>query len=195
MTAVWNFIKTNIIPLFQSLAGVYLAVVKKEIELLSTLWSNVLLPALQAAWRFIQANILPVLQQAADKVITALGPALQWLKNSIIDPLAGSFGGMGAAIQDVIRWLKSASTTIDSLKLPSWLTPGSPTPFEMGLRGIGDAMHDLSGSKLPAFQTSLNLRGTEQPASQSGLEIDYVRLGNEVARSMVSALLTTGAVG
>ena len=195
LTAVWNFIKINIIPLFQALAGVYLAIVKKEIEILSALWSNVLLPALQSVWKFIQANILPVLQQAADKVSKALGPALQWLKNSIIDPLTGSFGRIGGAIQNVIGWLRTAKSTIDSLSLPSWLQPGSPTPFEMGLRGIGSAMQDLSGTKLPTFRASLDIQGEPATAQSGRLDIDYARLGSEVARSMVNALLTTGAIG
>jgi hypothetical protein len=27
--------------------------------------------------------------------------------------------------------------------IPRWLRPGSPTPFEVGLRGIGDALSDI----------------------------------------------------
>ena len=31
------------------------------------------------------------------------------------------------------------------MELPDWLKPGSPTPFEMGLRGISDALDELYG--------------------------------------------------
>jgi hypothetical protein len=41
--------------------------------------------------------------------------------------------------------------------LPAWLTPGSPTPFEMGLRGISSAMDTLSKKSLPEFNTGFNL--------------------------------------
>jgi hypothetical protein len=52
-------------------------------------------------------------------------------------------------VQDVVGWLNNLATKINNLTLPDWLTPGSPTPFEMGLRGISDAMKGLSGVALP----------------------------------------------
>ena len=36
--------------------------------------------------------------------------------------------------------------TLRNLKLPDWLTPGSPTPLEMGIHGINDALGDLIGT-------------------------------------------------
>ena len=41
-------------------------------------------------------------------------------------------------------------------KLPSWLTPGSPTPFELGLRGISSAMDTLSKKSLPEMNMGFN---------------------------------------
>ena len=29
--------------------------------------------------------------------------------------------------------------------MPDWLTPGSPTPFELGLRGIASALKEVNG--------------------------------------------------
>ena len=46
---------------------------------------------------------------------------------------------------------------LEGIKLPAWLTPGSPTPFELGLRGIGEAMGELVDLRLPDLQAGLNL--------------------------------------
>lgn len=52
------------------------------------------------------------------------------------------------AVSNTIDWFKQRWDSIRDIKLPDWLTPGSPTPFELGLRGIADAiegMPDLGG--------------------------------------------------
>jgi hypothetical protein len=51
---------------------------------------------------------------------------------------------------------------IDKAKsLPDWLIPGSPTPFETGLRGIGSAVRSM-----PNLGQALNVSG---PSTGSGL--------------------------
>lgn len=52
-------------------------------------------------------------------------------------------------------WLTSLITLFSQLsgiQLPDWLIPGSPTPLEMGLRGILDAVHQLSVVEIPKLQ-------------------------------------------
>jgi len=79
-----------------------------------------------------------------------------------MDLMAGGARGVAGAVQwakDQIRNLRDALDGLGTLDLPDWLTPGSPTPFETGLRGIADAiggMPDLSlgfggGMGLPAL--------------------------------------------
>jgi hypothetical protein len=51
--------------------------------------------------------------------------------------------------------------------LPKWLQPGSPTPFEMGLRGISSAMDALSSKSLPKFQTGLDVNQSVTSVSDS----------------------------
>jgi hypothetical protein len=45
--------------------------------------------------------------------------------------------------QDKINAVKSA---LSGLSVPSWLNPGSPTPLELGIRGIAAAMQELNAS-------------------------------------------------
>jgi hypothetical protein len=75
------------------------------------------------------------------------------------------FGDLGTAISGVVNgalaWLQEALSKVkgwlDGITLPWWLKPGSPTPFEMGLRGIGTALDDLSNTRLPDFNAKVNL--------------------------------------
>lgn len=71
----------------------------------------------------------------------------------------GGIDSLRAGIQPVIDAFQSMQNSIGSLddNLPDWLRPGSPTPLELGLRGINNAMGDLSGGELPALEAGLDL--------------------------------------
>jgi hypothetical protein len=49
---------------------------------------------------------------------------------------------------------------IKNIKLPAWMTPGSPTPWELGLLGVGDAMKQLARTEMPAFASALELQAS-----------------------------------
>lgn len=46
-------------------------------------------------------------------------------------------------IQRVKDWIDNLRDALGRVSLPDWLTPGSPTPFEVGLRGIASALKDI----------------------------------------------------
>ncbi len=148
---VWSFISTVLIPIFLGIADVSTAVVGTAIRALAGLWQKVLWPALKKIWKFIQEKILPVLQRIADKVMEVVGPALQWLKDNVIVPLIGPFNNIKELIGNVVENMHKLAEKIRNLELPDWLTPGSPTPFEIGLRGIVRAMGDLNRIELPSL--------------------------------------------
>ena len=60
------------------------------------------------------------------------------------------------AVANAVGWLidkwddmkRAARDAINAI--PSWLRPGSPTPFELGLRGIGDALSDIDLGQMGA---------------------------------------------
>jgi len=68
-----------------------------------------------------------------------------------------AFDGIVNQIKGAIDWVVKLASTFLKIKLPSDLTPGSPTPFEMGLRGINNAMGALTTKSLPDMQAGLNL--------------------------------------
>jgi hypothetical protein len=62
-------------------------------------------------------------------------------------------------IKSIADKIQALIDKLRNLKLPDWLDPGSPTPFELGLRGIADAMADLNRTHLPAFSMQLAMAG------------------------------------
>ena len=100
------------------------------VQALAALWTEVLLPALKAIW---------------DYLVNKLGPAFKWFKDTIIDPVANALKvGIGGALDWVLGKLTTFKEWLGKIKLPDWLTPGSPTPFETGLRGIADALGSVN---------------------------------------------------
>jgi TP901 family phage tail tape measure protein len=78
---------------------------------------------------------------------------LKWVENltRMIESLTAAMD----VARGVIEWFKGAWDTLTNIQLPDWMKPGSPTPFEMGLRGITDAMTDLARLGVPTLETAL----------------------------------------
>ncbi len=115
-------------------------------------------------WAFNQAGIA-----ARQLVVIVLGVALQiiawWerVKTAAKQLAAIVLGAMleiGSAVNGAITWVqglwdsikgfwewlqgKVFSFQINLPKIPDWMIPGSPTPFELGIRGIHRALDDLA---------------------------------------------------
>jgi hypothetical protein len=123
---VWAFLEDNILPVLAGVADVLEAVLGKAVEALAGLWQNVLLPAFKAVGDWITNKAAPVFNKLGD----ALTP-IKELINKVVE-----------ALKKFAEWLRN-------IKLPDWLTPGSPTPFEEGLRGISEVMDDITKKKMP----------------------------------------------
>lgn len=188
----WGGIQTKLTTLWGQLQPVF-AAIKQWLEInipialqtLSTFWTTVLLPAIQAVWTWLSGTLFPFLSAVANLIGTVLGlavrilaglwtnvlwPALRkvidWMETKlmpVIKPIADFFKDKFVkaleAVKKIIEGVTSAiNKLIEKLKeveLPDFLTPGSPTPFETGLRGIHAALLDLNRFSLPAFATSL----------------------------------------
>ena len=81
--------------------------------------------------------------------------------------IKNAFSGIGVAIDWVIAKINNLKTALFSIKLPPHLTPGSPTPFEIGLDGIAGAMgkvseasHKMASSIREAGETNRENIGT-----------------------------------
>ncbi len=205
LTGVWNALQ----PVLQALWIWLQENIPPALQFLSDVWNNVLLPAITAVWSFVSTYLLPLLGALANLIEAALEvalkalagliieivvpaltsiwstvseklrPVLEWLRDNALPPIRSAFEGIGNAIRGVIRWVNDLADKLRNLRLPDWLTPGSPTPFETGLRGIAEAMRELSAAELPHLNVGLARAG-----SGYGTAIDYDRLGSAVASAV-----------
>lgn len=84
--------------------------------------------------------------------------------------LTGVFDGMTKTTRDWGDALRDL-TGIPMIQLPDWLTPGSPTPLEIGIRGVTDALGDLRQAQSNTFN-NYNLTIHSQ-ATRENLEADF----------------------
>jgi len=154
LETVWAFIQNNIMPLFEALANLTSAVVGAQVSALAGIFQNVLMPAMSAVWAFIREKIIPIFTDASDAARDTLGPALDWL-SGLLGPLEDAFKGIKSAIKSVVDWINRLADRIRNLDVPDWMRPGSPTPLELGLRGIAGAMSQLARVQIPQFSAEL----------------------------------------
>ena len=169
---VWGFIQQDLIPLFEAVWALLEVAGGLAITALTGYWENVLQPGLEVVWAFIQDKVIPIFEEIwgfitgtfmpalgelAGEMEGPLSDAFQWLKDKVLDPVRGAFDHISEAVQGVIGWIGGLTEKLRNIQLPAWLTPGSPTPFELGLRGIGAALAELERTRLPEFSAQLNI--------------------------------------
>lgn len=177
---VWQWISTNLIPLFTAVGNLVGVVVKQRFELMVAVWKNVLIPVLQAMWQFIQDNFMPVLRS---------------LGSYVGGVLSAAFKGLTTIIQIITGLVKKLTEVFSSMTLPKWLTPGSPTPLEMGLRGVADATKQVVRSGLPNIMSG-GFSGTFSTAAVGGgapviniiVQSDGVTDDSDIARKIAGAI-------
>jgi hypothetical protein len=140
LQAVWSFIQANVLPLIIALAGLIEAVLGVALTAVAGLIQNIVIPAMQKMGDWVQKNLMPAISSLASWLNTKLAPA---------------FSAISGAIQTIIGWIQNLTKKFENITLPDWLTPGSPTPFEMGLRGIDKELSGIAKSSLPSFSVGL----------------------------------------
>jgi hypothetical protein len=178
LNAVWTFIQTYILPIFQDAISIMEKITTIVGTAFAGFWDKVLKPALETAWKYFNENILPILQKVMEFIRDELGPKVQWLADNVFTPLANTLSG---AVASALNWLHDKLTKIkgflDKFKLPDWLTPGSPTPFELGIRGISDALSELNRIALPQFNANISGLGSLSPAYGNSTTMNTTSIG------------------
>jgi hypothetical protein len=176
------------------------------------------------------ANLGPamlMMQDAWDRIVTAFGGAPEemepldvalWALQAVLDAVvialqavAVLFQGAAWAVEElakvvdtlVKKWeeAKTALSGWTDIKLPDWMTPGSPTPLEMGLRGINSEMGGLvaGANRLsPALGFDSNfaaIEGMNQRLSQTAALLERIRGGNTIGLTLNMAGAGAGAAG
>lgn len=126
---------------------------------MTDLWDNKLKPIFEAVKEWFQTNI--------PKALEALKTFWENKIMPVVDGIKGAFDGIGKAIEGVIDWVEDLIEKFKNIEIPDWLTPGSPTPFEMGLRGITSAMKTMNRTALPEFTAQMSMNGVTNPTTGS----------------------------
>lgn len=167
LQTVWSFIQTSVLPIFRRVGTFLSTTLSNAITTVAGFFEGVFKGALDAVWGFIQGNVLPILEELADFVTGQFSKSMDTGKG-LIDGLRDTFENVVDAIRRATDWINRLADRIDNLELPPWLTPGSPTPFEMGLRGINAAMQELNRTALPSFAQNMNNVAALQMATSPG---------------------------
>lgn len=116
-----------------------------------------------------------------------------FLKSKFVSGVRGAFAGIAAAIdgitraiKDVIKWFAELPAAI-----PPWLIPGSPTPFEIGLRGISSELDNISKATMPNLTggVSASMGGADNGAASemAGIRDEIRFLVRTLPRAIANA--------
>ena len=158
LQAIWEFISVTLMPIWEELAEMLGVFVPLASETLVLLWNNALMPAMQAIWDFVKNK---------------LGPIWEWFKQSVIDQLVDSLMSIVSQFERLIYWVGKAKKALEDFSLPEILTPGSPTPFEWGLRGINEQMNLLANDSIPQFNNAMQQTGNTTVNAQKTINQNF----------------------
>lgn len=139
---IWDFLSTYVFPILKAVADVIMAVLGVAFKAWAGIMQNVVIPMLERLWNWIETYVLPVIKKLSDWLTEKLKPAFEFISKEI---------------SGVVAWLEVLAYRLSRMKLPDWMTPGSPTPWEIGLWGINDALKAVARVQLPQLSASLGL--------------------------------------
>jgi len=127
-------------------------------------WNQIQTKLFQLAMDAMHKAVMDVVAKMSAKFMEFRNRAINtW--NSISSAFRSVFSGIAnyatsvfksiiSGIGSVIDAVDALITSLGNIVFPDELTPGSPTPFEMGLRGITKAMDILSKQSIPELNHS-----------------------------------------
>jgi len=125
-TTAWHALQT----MSETVVNAIYAVITSVLELIATAMGTSL-TEIGATWdsnfKKLGAAVAPYMQIAQDTVTTS------------IHVITDAFGEIAGAINTAISAVKDFINAASKIKVPSLITPGSPTPLELGMRGIAEA--------------------------------------------------------
>jgi hypothetical protein len=138
-----------------------------------SLWFDTKLEEIHMAWTLLMENIKLKMSEVALWLNTKVTEIQTWATNawnSIWLAFQTAFQAIlnfaTSVFQGVINWINNTITAVKNLiaaladiVLPDELQPGSPTPFEIGIRGITSAINELNRTALSDMRANLSMIG------------------------------------
>lgn len=139
-----DYMGSEVIPIIQILTDKHMADWNKTITATQDLLDNGVFPALQNIADFITGTAI-----AAWDAITSASLT----QNPVLNDLATAFKNIAKWVDDCTSAFRKWIDTASKIKVPSLVTPGSPTPLETGLRGIAAGASEATKSIQEMFAT------------------------------------------
>jgi hypothetical protein len=175
LTGVWEFLSGTLWPLFETVSGFMRDVFAANVRVLAGVWTEVLYPALEDVWGLLAESLQPTFETIERLLSGAFMTAVERVSSFFKNDLTAAFAGVVEWVGRLIDILEELRKKYQEVKPPAALTPGSPTPFEMGIRGIVDAVDELARVSLPKLQAEFAATG-QQSGRAYGADAHAARL-------------------
>lgn len=172
LRVVRSFVVDVFLPAFIAVYRFFTTLFLTGLRVLGAIFTSLVLPVLRSVAKVLGIDLNPAFK-GLHSVVDGAFPVLKNLGAFFGDVLLKALLGIVMALQEGTKNLDNMTNALNNLKLPPWLTPGSPTPWEVGLWGIGDALESLNDTHLPTFNDQLQL----QPA---GVGLGETKIGTGV---------------
>lgn len=122
-----------------------------------------------ADWQLLLDTILLTWSNMWRDAITAITDAVTII-SSTLSPLVYAFDMISEAVERLVNWFWGLVEVLNRVVIPGDLQPGSPTPFETGLRGAADAMAELAKQVNPLDTALAELNRNALSSASAALE-------------------------
>lgn len=146
LTDLWD---NKLKPIFEKLKEWLTVDLPNGIKTLSGWWTDTLIPAIE--------RVQTIFTNISDFINNTFVGAIDWLKTTFQNLGDSISSGLNSALFWLEDKLNAIGAFLDGFSLPWWLTPGSPSPFENSLVGVGQALDSLNKKSLPEFSANLNM--------------------------------------
>lgn len=118
-----------------------------------------------ATWTEVFTLAKTIIDTQMAAAAAAFNNAIQAIRDAA-EPVGSYINGLLDSFKNFYSWLNTHvfSFNIELPDLPDWAIPGSPTPFEIGLRGIDKALQEVS-AEARDFAYSIEMIPPDNPVS------------------------------
>jgi phage-related protein len=180
LTDARDYIRNELMPKFRAWANYIVNFLRPRLVSIATKLTEEVIPALVNLWTEIKDNVIEYFTNLWEKV-GEVGEKLSAFQTDILDKVTLGFNNLKTAIGKVITKVGSLITKIKELDI-SKLNPflgQSPSPLEIGLRGISDAIDEINRKGFPSFSNQMTLL----PASAGNTVNTNIHLGGQTIQS------------
>lgn len=174
MQLVWGWANAVLFPFLNALASVISAVLSIALTAMAGIWQNIVLPAITKVADYLKSKLQPAFDKIASFISGTVMPIIQSMAAWISGNLVSAFVSLNSILSKATGFLQKMADALNSLVLPAALTPGSPTPFEIGLWGIYDALRAVNNTGLKGMSMQFDVltrQAQEVPAGYGGAAI------------------------